>query len=140
MHDFFPDADLWDYLEGLDVSVLPYRFGTHSGWLEACYDLGTPVLAPTAGSRRAAAVPDLPARRGASTPTVLEAAVLRRRTSSARAGAPIPAPARGADELAAAHRRALPSGARPMSRPLHVALIASPAFRSASRSRAAWRR
>ena len=23
----------------LDVSVLPYRFGTHSGWLEACRDL-----------------------------------------------------------------------------------------------------
>jgi len=29
--------------------VLPYRFGTHSGWLEACFDLGTPVLAPTCG-------------------------------------------------------------------------------------------
>ena len=34
---------------GLDVSVLPYRFGTHSGWLEACRDLGTTVLAPTCG-------------------------------------------------------------------------------------------
>ena len=29
--------------------MLPYRFGTHSGWLEACYDLGTPVLAPDCG-------------------------------------------------------------------------------------------
>ena len=47
-----PDFDLDEelqYLESLDLSVLPYRFGTHSGWLEACYDLGTAVLAPTCG-------------------------------------------------------------------------------------------
>jgi beta-1,4-mannosyltransferase len=31
------------------VSVLPYRFGTHSGWLEACADLGTAVVAPSCG-------------------------------------------------------------------------------------------
>ncbi|MCW2868643.1 MAG: hypothetical protein JWR20_2831 [Marmoricola sp.] len=49
VHDFFTDAQLWDYLRSLDVSVLPYRFGTHSGWLEACRDLGTAVLAPTCG-------------------------------------------------------------------------------------------
>lgn len=48
-HDFMDDATLWDYLSGLDVSVLPYRFGTHSGWLEACRDLGTTVVAPTCG-------------------------------------------------------------------------------------------
>jgi hypothetical protein len=29
--------------------VLPYRFGTHSGWLEACHDLGTTVIAPEVG-------------------------------------------------------------------------------------------
>ena len=29
--------------------MLPYRFGTHSGWLEACYDLGTAVVAPSCG-------------------------------------------------------------------------------------------
>lgn len=29
--------------------MLPYRFGTHSGWLEACFDLGTRVLAPDVG-------------------------------------------------------------------------------------------
>lgn len=45
----FSDAELFDYLESLDVSVLPHRFGTHSGWLEACYDLGTTVLAPDCG-------------------------------------------------------------------------------------------
>lgn len=49
VHDYFSDAELWDYLRSLDVSLLPYRFGTHSGWLEACYDLGTTVLAPNRG-------------------------------------------------------------------------------------------
>ncbi len=49
VHDYFTDDELWDYLQSLDVSVLPYRFGTHSGWLEACYDLGTAVAAPDCG-------------------------------------------------------------------------------------------
>ena len=49
VHDYFTDDELWDYLSSLDVSVLPYRFGTHSGWLEACFDLGTVVLAPDCG-------------------------------------------------------------------------------------------
>jgi glycosyltransferase involved in cell wall biosynthesis len=49
VHDYFSDDDLVDYLAGLDLSVLPYRFGTHSGWLELCRDLGTPVAAPTCG-------------------------------------------------------------------------------------------
>jgi hypothetical protein len=50
VHDFFSDGQLWTYLrDEIDVSVLPYRFGTHSGWLEACYDLGTMVAAPDCG-------------------------------------------------------------------------------------------
>ncbi|MFD3869268.1 glycosyltransferase [Streptomyces sp. NPDC058623] len=49
VHDYFDDGQLWDYLASLDVSVLPYRFGTHSGWLEACHDLGTAVVAPDCG-------------------------------------------------------------------------------------------
>ena len=49
VHDCLSDDELWDYLGSLDVSVLPYRFGTHSGWLEACYDLGTTVVAPDCG-------------------------------------------------------------------------------------------
>ena len=49
IHDFFTDEELWAYLASLDVSVLPYRFGTHSGWLEACHDLGTHVVAPACG-------------------------------------------------------------------------------------------
>ncbi|MGI8711189.1 MAG: glycosyltransferase family 1 protein [Acidimicrobiales bacterium] len=49
IHPFFTDEELWAYLASLDVSVLPYRFGTHSGWLEACADLGTTVIAPRCG-------------------------------------------------------------------------------------------
>lgn len=47
--DPMSDRQLWDYLRGLDLSVLPYRWGTHSGWLEECLDLGTPVLVPDLG-------------------------------------------------------------------------------------------
>ncbi len=43
------DAELLDYLRSLDVSVLPYAWGTHSGWLEECRDVGTAVLAPDVG-------------------------------------------------------------------------------------------
>lgn len=43
------DEELWAYLSSLDVSVLPYAWGTHSGWLEECRDLGTAVLAPDVG-------------------------------------------------------------------------------------------
>jgi hypothetical protein len=50
VHDFFDDAAFVDYLAGLRVSVLPYRFGTHSGWLEACRDLGVAVVAPDCGA------------------------------------------------------------------------------------------
>jgi hypothetical protein len=49
VHDYFTDEQLYDYLAGLDVAILPYRFGTHSGWLEACRDLGTAVVAPSCG-------------------------------------------------------------------------------------------
>jgi hypothetical protein len=49
VHPRLSDRDLWDDLSALDVSVLPYRYGTHSGWLEMCHDLGTTVLAPTCG-------------------------------------------------------------------------------------------
>ena len=49
VHPYFTDEQLWEYLASLTVSVLPYRFGTHSGWLEACHDLGTAVIAPTCG-------------------------------------------------------------------------------------------
>jgi glycosyltransferase involved in cell wall biosynthesis len=49
VHAYFSDDELWEYLASLTVSVLPYRFGSHSGWLEACFDLGTAVIAPDCG-------------------------------------------------------------------------------------------
>lgn len=46
-----PDDDgLHAELAALDVSVLPYAHGTHSGWLELCWDLGTRVLSPEVGA------------------------------------------------------------------------------------------
>lgn len=48
-HERLSDADLWHELAGQHVAVLPYRFGTHSGWLEVCHDVGTRVLAPSSG-------------------------------------------------------------------------------------------
>ena len=38
------DASLHRSLAELDACLLPYRSGTHSGWLELCWDLGVPVL------------------------------------------------------------------------------------------------
>jgi glycosyltransferase involved in cell wall biosynthesis len=52
VHPYFSDDELWDYLSSVSVSVLPYRFGTHSGWLEACFDLGTAAVVPTCGFYR----------------------------------------------------------------------------------------
>jgi beta-1,4-mannosyltransferase len=49
VHPRFDDAGLLGYLRGLDVSVLGYGFGTHSGWLELCHDLGVPVVAGRVG-------------------------------------------------------------------------------------------
>lgn len=49
VHPRFTDPELVDYLADVDVAVLPYRFGTHSGWIEACYDAGTTVVAPDSG-------------------------------------------------------------------------------------------
>lgn len=49
VHEPLNDADLWSFVADLDVMVLPYRFGTHSGWLEMCHDLGTSVVAPSTG-------------------------------------------------------------------------------------------
>lgn len=49
VHHYFSDDELWTYLAGVDAFVLPYAFGTHSGLLEACRDLGTAVIAPSIG-------------------------------------------------------------------------------------------
>ncbi|MCJ0701615.1 glycosyltransferase [Frigoribacterium faeni] len=48
-HDRLDDTALAAGLARLDACVLPYRHGTHSGWLELCWDLGVPVVAPDTG-------------------------------------------------------------------------------------------
>jgi hypothetical protein len=48
-HERLDDGELYRTLGGLDVCVLPYQHGTHSGWLEMCWDLGTAVVAPRVG-------------------------------------------------------------------------------------------
>ncbi|MGB3770099.1 MAG: hypothetical protein WBF79_10655 [Rhodococcus sp. (in: high G+C Gram-positive bacteria)] len=49
VHGRFTDTQLWQYFSEIDVSVLPYRFGTHSGWMEACRDLGVTPVVPDIG-------------------------------------------------------------------------------------------
>jgi hypothetical protein len=48
-HDRLDDAALAAALNELDVAVLPYAYGSHSGWLELCWDLGVPVAVPRRG-------------------------------------------------------------------------------------------
>lgn len=48
-HEYFSEQELFEYLGSLDVNVLPYRFGTHSGWLEAALDTGAAIVAPDCG-------------------------------------------------------------------------------------------
>lgn len=48
-HGRLEDEALYADLLSLDVTVLPYAFGTHSGWLEMCRDLGVPLAVPTVG-------------------------------------------------------------------------------------------
>jgi hypothetical protein len=49
VHPPFSDDDLVDYLYDIDVLVLPYRFGSHSGWVEACWDAGVTAVVPDCG-------------------------------------------------------------------------------------------
>ncbi|MGW5849131.1 glycosyltransferase family 1 protein [Streptomyces sp. NPDC055254] len=106
VHDYFDDDQLWDYLESLDLSVLPYLFGTHSGWLEACHDLGTAVAAPDCGfyAQQRPCLTYGHSQHGGLDEESLRAAV---RTAYAQGPAPRATPAhrtRERYELAAAHR------------------------------------
>lgn len=50
VHRYFADDELWNFMLTVDAVLLPYVFGTHSGFLEACRDLGTTVIAPSCGA------------------------------------------------------------------------------------------
>ena len=56
LHRPLTDAQLWDHLYSLDVSVVPGLYGSHSVWPEACTDLGTQALLP-AGTHAAGQQP-----------------------------------------------------------------------------------
>ncbi len=43
------DAEIEEWLGGIDLFVLPYLHGTHSGWVELCYDLGVHVAGTDVG-------------------------------------------------------------------------------------------
>lgn len=49
VHPCFDDRELSAYLADVDVLVLPYRFGTHSGWVEAAHDAGVHTVVPDCG-------------------------------------------------------------------------------------------
>ncbi|MBX7454723.1 glycosyltransferase [Mycolicibacterium sp. 3033] len=49
VHPPFTDAELVDFLHDIDILVLPYRFGTHSGWVEVCHDSGVIPVVPDCG-------------------------------------------------------------------------------------------
>ncbi len=121
MHDYFSDEDLWSYLASLDLSVLPYTFGTHSGWLEACRDLQTTVLAPSCGYY-ADQGPILSYTNDGDDfdADSLRDAVVQARTERPRLGAT----RRGAHR-AAAPGRAGPRGPLPRGEPVTVRLPAS---------------
>jgi hypothetical protein len=48
-HPRATDDELAASIADIDIEVLPYRYGTHSGWLELCWDIGVGVLAPEIG-------------------------------------------------------------------------------------------
>lgn len=104
VHDYLSDHELWCYLGSLDASVLPYRFGTHSGWLEACRDLGATVIAPSCGFYREQG-PVLTYARDESTfePESLAAAVREAYETRPRFGAGIDERREQRREVAAAH-------------------------------------
>lgn len=49
VHPYLDHDELVAVVADCDSWVLPYRFGTHSGLLELCQDLGTAIVAPTCG-------------------------------------------------------------------------------------------
>lgn len=48
-HEPMDDEELFTHVESLDVSVIANVWGTHSGWIEMCHDLGVRVVAPRIG-------------------------------------------------------------------------------------------
>ncbi|UBH25395.1 glycosyltransferase [Micrococcus porci] len=107
-HARLDDAELHAALRDADVSVLPYRVGTHSGWVEMCRDLGVPVAVAEVGhiadQARAWTTPELLAAFDPDDPASLADALAALLTAAPDARAAAPA-ARAAQRrrVAAAH-------------------------------------
>ncbi|MGJ9373504.1 glycosyltransferase [Nesterenkonia sp. CF4.4] len=136
VHDYYTDAELFDYLAGLHTSLLPYRFGTHSGWMEAAHDLGTTVIAPDVGCYRSQGADFLYRWQDGG----LDAASLRRAVHAAAAQAlavqASPAPASAASASAA-------PAATPPGHPQRATTAdpgAKPWLTQAAAARVGWRR
>ncbi|MDT9595064.1 glycosyltransferase family 1 protein [Nocardioides zeae] len=107
VHDHLDDPALWELVAALDVSVLPYRFGTHSGWLEMCRDLGTDVLAPDLGHYAEQGPVDVYRRdEGGVDVDSLVAALQRVRERGSRPPVDVDERRRQRDTVAAAHDEA----------------------------------
>jgi hypothetical protein len=109
IRDRLDDDALRAYLTRLAVSVQLHRWGTHSGWLEACHDVGTALVAPQVGylTDQWAEVTTYPVQEGAGP----DLDALRRAVAHALAAPrPTPAPAdwrhRQLADVRAAHARA----------------------------------
>lgn len=115
------DVDVEAWLAELDLFVVPYRHGTHSGWAELCFDLGVPV-AGTAVGHIASQHPSSFSIIDLDDPATLAAAIRRARVARQAADEPAVRDARRRarlrerDEVRAAHlalyRRAIDEGAR----------------------------
>lgn len=108
------DAEFHRYLRRIDVSLLPHRWGTHSGWLEECLDLGTVPVAPRVGYLHEQA--DVPGYSWQEASPDLDGLTdaLRRAAAQARSG-------RSAEEAAAwaEHRRTVDTATRRAHRELY---------------------
>lgn len=76
-HDPMDNETLHTHVRSLDVSLMAYAWGTHSGWIEMCHDLGVRIVAPDLGFYREQHDPVLfdPSRSPASMTDALERAL-----------------------------------------------------------------
>lgn len=79
------DEAIETWIAGTDLFVLPYDHGTHSGWVELCYDLGVPVAGTDVGHIAAQHPEDFLVIDLDDPQTLVEAVAL---ASDARASAP----------------------------------------------------
>lgn len=114
-HDPMDDETLFQHVAHLDVSLMANRWGTHSGWIEMCHDLGVRVVAPDIGYYREQHAPVLYRAEPAIEPDVILAA-LREAIAHPRPTPASPSARRAEREhIAAVHERIYRSVSRSAS-------------------------